>query len=121
MRGIGSRRGPAEPTSLPWRARSDGRTRPRSRGCAAHRRSGGAHAADEALGDAVAQDTAHLLHVVFTIEEIAVDPAASAGEQAAVLVGGCGVSHSAGHLLGGAQRAEVPDTAQRVWAVEFYV
>ena len=78
----------------------------------------GAHSLLEALGNFLLRNGANMLHVVFAVEEILIDPAASAFKQT-VAVGREGrVAHSLGHAGHGAEGGQVPGGAHGVGAVE---
>src|ERR1019366_3625874 len=80
----------------------------------------GTHVAAQRGGNFVFGHAADLLGVVFTVEEIGVNPLAAVLEEAAVF--GCRrVAGGAGHLFSGAQRAQIIDAAHRVGAVELHV
>ena len=62
-----------------------------------------------------------MLHIVFAVEQAGIDRSTAAVEQTPAEFGEGGVAHGAGHLLGGAERAEVPDAAQRIGSEELDV
>src|ERR1035438_6918673 len=79
------------------------------------------HGAGAGGGHLILGDAADFLDVEFAVEEMGVDPGASAFEEAAVNGGAGGVAGGARHFLAGAEGAEIIDAAHGVGAVELDV
>ena len=80
-----------------------------------------AGAVEQAAGDLIARNAAHLLDVVLAVEEMGVDPAAAFVGHAGALCGEVGLVHGLRHLGHGAQGGQVPGGAHGVGAVELDV
>ena len=81
----------------------------------------GTHAADGGRRDSIFRNAANFLYVIFTVEEISVDPSAAFFEQSAILLHRGPVTEHASNLFGSAQCSEIIHAAKRIRTVELDV